>query len=238
MGGNVNEGLGRLQHGRSAYKQIQCPGHVARKPMSSLWMSKHGVQLSVPLLRQPRWSTLYPMSMRLLAVAATLLAVSSLSSSCASQVNSATSNPTPSRTSVSSSTPPSASASKQAHCEPPHERIRLVAQGSNTTVVIAPIVTDSTGRRCAVEGHILRLSLVDPAGRPLRVDGAPAIAKLAISQGANRFDWSNWCGPHVVVTIVGQLDPGGGGPKIALTSPYLPACLAPSSRSRLNVIAN
>ena len=29
--GNVNEGLGRLQHGRSAYKQIQCPGHVARK---------------------------------------------------------------------------------------------------------------------------------------------------------------------------------------------------------------
>ena len=36
FGGNVNEGLGRLQHGRCAYKQIQCPGHVARKPMSSL----------------------------------------------------------------------------------------------------------------------------------------------------------------------------------------------------------
>jgi hypothetical protein len=32
-----------------------------------------------------------------------------------------------------------------AHCEPPHERIQLVAQGENTTVVIAPILTDSAG---------------------------------------------------------------------------------------------
>jgi hypothetical protein len=113
-----------------------------------------------------------------------------------------------------------------------------VAQGENTTVVIAPIVTDSTGRRCAVEGHILRLSLVDPEGRPLGVDGAPAIAQLGVSQGNNLFDWSNWCGPHTVVTIVGQLDPGGRGPKIGLTSPLLPACLAPMSPSRLSVIAN
>jgi hypothetical protein len=178
------------------------------------------------------------MSMRPLAVAATLLAFSSLSTSCTSRVHSATSNPTPSRTSVPTSTPPSASASKSVDCEPPHERIRLMAQGSNTTVVIAPIVTDSTGRMCAVEGHFLRLSLVDPEGRPLRVDGAPAIVQLGVSQGANLFDWSNWCGPHVVVTIVGQLDPGGRGPKIGLTSPYLPACLAPMSPSRLSVIAN
>ena len=113
-----------------------------------------------------------------------------------------------------------------------------MAQGENTAVVIAPIVTDSTGRRCAVEGHILRLSLVDPEGRPLGVDGAPAIAQLGVSQGNNLFDWSNWCGPHVVVTIVGQLDPGGGGPKIELTSPLLPACLAPTSPSKLSVIAN
>jgi hypothetical protein len=175
------------------------------------------------------------MSMRPLAVAATLLAFSSLSTSCTSRVHSATSNPTPSRTSVPTSTPPSASASKSVDCEPPHERIRLMAQGSNTTVVIAPIVTDSTGRMCAVEGHFLRLSLVDPEGRPLRVDGAPAIVQLGVSQGANLFDWSNWCGPHVVVTIVGQLD---GGPKIGLTSRYLPACLAPMSPSRLSVIAN
>jgi len=113
-----------------------------------------------------------------------------------------------------------------------------VAQGSNTTVVIAPIVTDSAGRRCTVEGHILRLSLVDPKGRPLGVDGAPANAQLGVSQGNNLFDWSNWCGPHVVVTIVGQLDPDGRGPKIGLTSPYLPACLAPASPSKLIVIAN
>ena len=72
----------------------------------------------------------------------------------------------------------------------------------------------------------------------MRVDGAPAIAQLGVSQGNNLFDWSNWCGPHVVVTIVGQLDPDGRGPKIGLTSPYLPACLAPSSPSRLSVIAN
>jgi hypothetical protein len=113
-----------------------------------------------------------------------------------------------------------------------------MAQGENTTVVIAPIVTDSTGRMCEASGHGLRLSLVDPQGRPLRVDGAPAIAQLGVSQGANLFDWSNWCGPHVVVTIVGQLDPGGRGPKIELTSPYLPACLAPTSPSTLSVIAN
>ena len=43
--GNVNDGLRRLQHGGAAYKQIECPGHVARKAMSSLWMSKHGVHL-------------------------------------------------------------------------------------------------------------------------------------------------------------------------------------------------
>lgn len=173
------------------------------------------------------------MSIRPLAVAATLLAFSSLSTSCTSRVHSATSNPTPSRTSVPTS--PSAFASKSVDCEPPHERIRLMAQGENTTVVIAPIVTDSTGRMCAVEGHFLRLSLVDPQGRPLRVDGAPAIVQLGVSQGANLFDWSNWCGPHVVVTIVGQLD---GGPKIGLTSPNLPACLAPMSTSRLSVTAN
>jgi len=113
-----------------------------------------------------------------------------------------------------------------------------VAQGENTTVVIAPIVTDSAGRTCAVEGHIIRLSLVDPEGRPLGVDGAPAIAQLGVSQGNNLFDWSNWCGPHVVVTIVGQLDPGGRGPKIGLTSPVLPACLAPKSPSRLSVLDN
>ncbi len=113
-----------------------------------------------------------------------------------------------------------------------------MAQGENTTVVIAPIVTDSTGRKCAVEGHILRLSLVDADGRPLGVDGAPAIAQLGANQGDNLFDWSNWCGPHVVVTIVGQLDPGGRGPRIGLTSPLLPACLAPKSPSRLSVIAN
>jgi hypothetical protein len=110
-----------------------------------------------------------------------------------------------------------------------------MAQGENTTVVIAPIVTDSTGRMCEASGHGLRLSLVDPQGHPLRVDGAPAIAQLGVSQGANLFDWSNWCGPHVVVTIMGQLD---GGPKIGLTSPYLPACLAPTSPSTLSVIAN
>jgi hypothetical protein len=177
------------------------------------------------------------MSMRPLAVAATLLAFSSLTTSCTSRVQSATSNPTPSRTSVPTSTPPSASAPTPtpALCESGHERIRLMAQGSNTTVVIAPIVTDSTGRMCEASGHGLRLSLVDPQGHPLRVDGAPAIVQLGVSQGANLFDWSNWCGPHVVVTIVGQLD---GGPKIGLTSPYLPACLAATSPSTLSVIAN
>jgi len=176
------------------------------------------------------------MSMRPLAIAATLLAFGSLTSSCTSQVNSAMSNPTSSQRTISTSTTTSASAS--AHCEPPDERIRLVAQGENSTVVIAPIVTDSAGRSCAVEGHILRLSLADPQGRPLGVDGAPAIAQLSVGQGNNLFDWSNWCGPHVMVTIVGQLDPGGGGPKIGLASPLLPACLAPMSPSRLSVIAN